>query len=335
MRKALIPVLTFGIGTALSSLVLALSTGSQAAGVPNGLDAATGANGTTFSVAPLANSAKTLTAAALQIVGSAAGASAREFAKIDSFYSAFGYKPGEHGNDKVTSYRAMWAAQGSADAWTDNILFQHSTNDPINTHLAEDDYNITSGNRYGTAKWGDGLAGGTLANGKPFGGASAWGRMLTGVSTNGGTITGGYGCASAGKSLFQRCYVAAVGAIQSGFEDDSAAQVAFRAGGSNIDGVNLEHAMFSGAAVALGPEQSVTGLDSSGTRQRLLKISNHTILLGDSGSSVVLAGGTLQLPEISTLAASTPVAGHQTLFLDSADHKLKRKDSAGHVVTVG
>jgi hypothetical protein len=333
MRNAVIPVLAIAFG--LSSLVLARSAEPQARSIPNTTGEAVDSNKAGLLVVPLANTAKTFTAAAMQIVGSAAGASAREFARIDSFYSTYGYVPGRSGNDKVTSYRAMWAAQGSADAWTDNTLFQHSTADSINTHLAEDDYNMASGNRYGTAKWGDGLAGGTLANGRPFGGTSAWGRMLTGVSTNGGTITGGYGCASAGSPFFQRCYVAAVGAIQSGFEDDSSAQVAFRAGGNNVDGVNLEHAVLSGAAVALGPKQSVTGLDASGLRHRILRISNRTIQLGDTNSIVMVAGGSLQLPEVSKVAVSTPMAGHQALFVDSADHKLKRKDCAGHVVTIG
>lgn len=54
-----------------------------------------------------------------------------------------------------------------------------------------------------------------------------------------------------------------------------------------------------------------------------------------NGTSVgqVVPGG-YALVEVAASAAATPAAGLQTLFIDTADHKLKRKDSSGTVVIV-
>ena len=45
-------------------------------------------------------------------------------------------------NNQVTSYRSFVANPGSSDAWVDNILLHHGTNDPINTHGIELDYDM-------------------------------------------------------------------------------------------------------------------------------------------------------------------------------------------------
>ena len=42
----------------------------------------------------------------------------------------------------------------------------------------------------------------------------------------------------------------------------------------------------------------------------------------------------LTVPEVSAESVATPSAGTQTLFIDSADHKLKRKDSTGIITTI-
>ena len=44
---------------------------------------------------------------------------------------------------------------------------------------------------------------------------------------------------------------------------------------------------------------------------------------------------TLTLREVSAAAVSSPSAGSQTIFLDAADHKLKRKDASGTVTIIG
>jgi hypothetical protein len=38
--------------------------------------------------------------------------------------------------------------------------------------------------------------------------------------------------------------------------------------------------------------------------------------------------------ELAAASVLTPAAGQQTLFIDTADHKLKRKDSAGTVTII-
>jgi len=58
------------------------------------------------------------------------------------------------------------------------------------------------------------------------------------------------------------------------------------------------------------------------------------------GSFDVIGGlsvgsGAITVTETSAGAAPTPGAGRQTLFIDTADHKLKRKDSAGAVMIIG
>ena len=45
--------------------------------------------------------------------------------------------------------------------------------------------------------------------------------------------------------------------------------------------------------------------------------------------------GSLTLTEVTAASISNPAAGFQTLFLDTADHKLKRKDSSGTVTIIG
>jgi hypothetical protein len=49
----------------------------------------------------------------------------------------------------------------------------------------------------------------------------------------------------------------------------------------------------------------------------------------------VLPDGSLNLTEEPATAVATPGTGTQTLFIDSADHKLKRKDSTGAITVIG
>jgi len=52
------------------------------------------------------------------------------------------------------------------------------------------------------------------------------------------------------------------------------------------------------------------------------------------GSTNVEIEGCLRVPEMTAASAPTPAAGYQNLFIDSSDHKLKRKDSSGAVTAI-
>lgn len=59
----------------------------------------------------------------------------------------------------------------------------------------------------------------------------------------------------------------------------------------------------------------------------------HNSFLGFStGNDSIPA--TLTLTEIAAASVTIPSAGKQTLFIDTADHKFKRKDSSGAVTTI-
>lgn len=49
---------------------------------------------------------------------------------------------------------------------------------------------------------------------------------------------------------------------------------------------------------------------------------------------IVTTNGALIVPEVASASVVVPAAGHQALFIDTADHKLKRKDSANVVTTI-
>jgi len=245
--------------------------------------------------APLANSGPTQTSLWSPIVGKADYATAREFGEVRTFYSSHGFGSGDTA-DKVVSYRAMWAAEGTSDAWTINDLFHHTTDGLINTHLYELDYNIITKNKYGTTPGGLGLAGGTDKDGNPFGGVSAWGVFLTGISTEGGTITGGYGVGRAGTNdYFQRGFVAATGCIQSGFEDDSTSVVAFRDCGAHAYGLDTTAALYStNYAVRIARGHRLNSLNTSGTPSDMLYIDpSNNLRLGDGAVSAVSVGAGL------------------------------------------
>lgn len=42
----------------------------------------------------------------------------------------------------------------------------------------------------------------------------------------------------------------------------------------------------------------------------------------------------ITVPELAAASVANPPAGSQTLFIDTADHKLKRKDSSGTVTII-
>lgn len=73
---------------------------------------------------------------------------------------------------------------------------------------------------------------------------------------------------------------------------------------------------------------NVATLDVSGT--------NNDIQIRPAGLGAIrLTSSTgFIVPEIAAAAATVPPAGTQTIFIDTADHKLKRKDSAGTVVII-
>lgn len=62
-----------------------------------------------------------------------------------------------------------------------------------------------------------------------------------------------------------------------------------------------------------------------------------TPLTGDLAISgfMLVGGGFIEVPERAASAVPTPGSGSQRLFIDTADHKLKRKDSSGTVTIIG
>jgi len=60
--------------------------------------------------------------------------------------------------------------------------------------------------------------------------------------------------------------------------------------------------------------------------------ANGAVISLGYANSILGAG--LTLKEAASSAIATPAAGTQTLFIDSADHKFKRKDSSGTVTTI-
>lgn len=310
--------------TPSSASALAANAGSGLVGSGDGRSVQQRLDATdqTIVAQPLANAGNTQTSYWTPIVGKSSNAGKREFGEVRSFLSQYGYGSGITA-DKAVSYRSMWASQGSSDAWTVNDLFHHSTNDPINTHLYELDYDITTKIRYGTTPGGAGLSGGIDVNGNPFANASAWGVFLTGISTQGGTITGGFGVGRAGdNSYFQRGFVAAVGCIQSGFEDDSDAAVAFRDFGSHIDGLNTAGALYSGSAVHMANGHDISALSTAGVRQTLLRL--------DGGNNLLLGFG----PSINNVYVSHNVLPLQdnTIIIGSPGNRIKALYIADGVV---
>lgn len=248
-----------------------------------------------FTAAPLGNSGSTKTSRKLEAATSSGNANAREFMDILSLSSSHGYG-GTPANDKVTQYRSFVAAAGSADGWVGNDLFRQETNDTINAHVVEFDFDMISNNKYGTTAAGAGLVGGTLAGGGAFATGSAHGVVVTGIATGTGTITSAFTAAS-GTNMFQRGFTAAVGCIQAGFEEVSAASSAFRSAGANADGLNTVLASYSGAAVLIGNTQAIQSLTSGGARRTLLKMdASSNLLLGTdtiTAATNVLVGSSI------------------------------------------
>lgn len=278
-------------------------------------------------VSPLVNTGVTLTSNYMPVIGVALNANSREFGEVKSFYSAHGYG-GTSGNDKVVSYRAMWADHGSSDAWVDNPLLQHSTDDFINTHVVEFDYNILTKNKYGTTIGGAGLVGGTDGTGASFATGSAWGSMMTGLSTQGGTITGGYGVVSAGTNpFFQRGYVAGWGCILSGFEEDSASVVAFRDCGTHTDGLNTEGATYSGSAVMIANGQKIRSRNGSGTITALIWMNGANLQIGDGASGTVSFGASIA--PVSDNALTCGASGKRWSAIWAANGAIQTSGAAG------
>jgi hypothetical protein len=62
----------------------------------------------------------------------------------------------------------------------------------------------------------------------------------------------------------------------------------------------------------------------------------HKVSWYDNSSNVVMSldGQVMTVPELAAGSVSTPASGTQSLFIDTADHKLKRKDSSGTVTII-
>jgi hypothetical protein len=86
----------------------------------------------------------------------------------------------------------------------------------------------------------------------------------------------------------------------------------------------------SGGAAISGP----TATNAVGQRLTARKIAANTWQTELTLQNGHVFGGPITVPEIAAASVATPAANLQTLFIDTADHKLKRKDSAGTVTII-
>jgi len=232
-------------------------------------------------------------------------------------HAAWNYGQGglARNNNQITSYRSFVALPGAADGWVDNILFSHETNDHINTHGVELDYDMISPNRFGVQEGAAGLGGGIDATGHTFADGATYGITITGVSAHGGTINAGMLVARAGSHLLAgRGYACSAFAIISCFEDDGTSRYAFYDGGSHLLGINTEHAVYSDStALSMGNGQRIASLSDDGQRHTIARLSGGNLLLGDAGLSNIVAFQSL-LPQNLDLALGKPDLPWKMLF---------------------
>ena len=239
-------------------------------------------------------------------------------------------------NNQVTSYRSFIAKPGSSDAWVDNILIEHSTNDPINTHGIELDYNMFSTNRYSTTDLGHGVK----ADGPTFEGRAAYGMSVTGYSSSGGIATAGFNVARAYGTLFQYGYTAGYGLGIAAYEDGSNAPNSYLDPGPHAVGLNLEMAAYSsGAAVALAYGHAVTGLDSTGVRHVLIRSGGNattgaTVAIGDDTIQNIVAMSSI-LPQAITYEVGTPAKRWLRMSASFFNTALFTPTSSSQACTVG
>ena len=239
-------------------------------------------------------------------------------------------------NNQIVSYRSMVAQQGSSDVWVDNPLLRHETNDPINTHGIELDYDMVSTNRYSTTDLGHGVK----ADGTTFEGRTAFGMSITGTSPNGGIATAGMNVSSAQGKLFQYGYTTGFGLNIAAYEDGSDAPNSYLDLGPHAVGINLEKAAYSsGSAVALAYGHSVTGLDSTGVRHVLIRTGGNsttgaTVAIGDATIQNIVAMSSV-LPQAITYEVGTPAKRWLRMSASFFNTALFTPTSSSQTCTVG
>lgn len=87
----------------------------------------------------------------------------------------------------------------------------------------------------------------------------------------------------------------------------------------------LGNAILTFGGVAYWTFDTINGFTSTNS------ITSNTIVRGASLRTDTF----IAMIEVAAASVSSPAAGRQSLFIDTADHKLKRKDSAGTVVIIG
>lgn len=87
----------------------------------------------------------------------------------------------------------------------------------------------------------------------------------------------------------------------------------------------LGSAVLTFGGVAYWTFDTINGFTSTNS------ITSNTIVRGASLRTDTF----IAMIEVAAASVSSPAAGRQSLFIDTADHKLKRKDSAGTVVIIG
>lgn len=106
---------------------------------------------------------------------------------------------------------------------------------------------------------------------------------------------------------------------------------------ANTAGSYTGEATFVGAMVRAPNNQNIIAArNAAGTADVVVSKVNadDEIEIGQAATPVKLMAPGLTVAEIAASSVATPAAGFQTIFLDSADHKLKRKDSSGTVTVL-
>lgn len=208
-------------------------------------------------------------------------------------------------NNQVTSYRSFIANPGSSDAWVDNTLLHHETNDPINTHGLEMDYDMFSTNKYSISP--SDLGHGVKADGSTFEGKAAFGISVTGFSPYGGIATAGLNVSSASGKLFQYGYTTGFGINIAAYQDGSDAPNSYLDRGPHEVGINMEGGGYStGIVIALPWQRSITSLDSTGTRRTMMVLgANNRLQIGDPGIAAIASFAPIIYSPLATPASSS------------------------------
>lgn len=136
--------------------------------------------------------------------------------------------------------------------------------------------------------------------------------------------------------------------VPAGTTNSPVVNSAFKSDAASVWGLDLTKAAVTFGAIGIANNTAIRALSTSSTALSLLQLdsSNHCLVAADSSiaavsigsaSVVTIVAGPLTAPQISLSAESapgTPGAGKFTIYVDSADNKLKAKGPSGTVTII-